>query len=416
MHFELNSLVFIGFATITGYYAGLFSKRFRLPSLIGYIFIGVLLGSSFLNIINDQDLDRLAFISEITLAFIAFSIGSELSIASLKKIGMGIVTVIFAESFMAFLLVTALILIVTRDLPLALVFGAMAPASDPAGTVYVIQETRSRGNLTKALYAVVGFDDGLAIVIFGFATAAAKHLLTGETDSAVKVHILSSLLYPFAEILFSLLAGVILGLVFSVLMRLLKRAEDSLILVFGFVMLSTGIALSLSLSHILINMVVGFVFVNTQRVELVKRVLRRTHTSTPFLYILFFCLAGAHMKFSALPAIGLIGIVYIIGRSAGLISGAMLGAAAGGMDEKIKKYLGIGILSQAGVAIGLALIARNELTAIGTSHAARIGAAVLTMTTATSIFFELIGPIFTKFALERAGEIPAHRSHDSEKS
>ena len=415
MHLELNNLVLLGCATIIGYYAGLFTKRFRLPSLIGYMLLGVFLGSSALNIITEQALDRLAVISEITLAFIAFSIGSELSIATLRKLGSGIVPIILAESLLAFLAVTALILAVTRDLPLALVLGAMAPASDPAGTVYVIQETKSRGSLTKALYAVVGFDDGLAIVIFGFAAAMAKHLLAGEADGAVEINLLSSLMYPFIDILFSLLVGGILGLLFSLLMRLLKREEDSLILVFGFVMLSTGIALSLNLSLILTNMVVGFMFVNTRRADLVKRVLRRTHGATPFLFILFFCLAGAHMKFSALPALGLIGVVYIIGRSAGLIFGARLGATIGGIEGKIKKYLGIGILSQAGVAIGLSLIVRNELTAIGTPHAIRIGAVVLTMTTATSIFFELIGPVLTKIALGKAGEIPESRDTGSDK-
>ena len=127
---------------------------------------------------------------------------------------------------------------------------------------------------------------------------------------------------------------------------------------------------------------------------------------TPFLFILFFCLAGAHMKLSALPTLGLLGILYVLSRSAGLLLGARLGAIIGNVEEKIKKYIGMGILSQAGVAIGLSLIVSNEFSEIGSSHADLISTSVLTTVTATCIFFEIIGPILTKIALDKAGEIP----------
>ena len=195
MKFDINVLILLGIAIIIGYYTGLFSRKVKLPSLIGYMFIGVLLGSSGFNILKETTLEKLTFISEITLAFVAFSIGSELRLSSLKSMGYAIVAIIFAESFAAFFLVTAVIFLVTRDLPMALVFGAMAPASDPAGTVHVIQENRARGILTRALYAVVGFDDGLAIIIFGFAAALAKNILVGET-SGVEGAILPNLLKP----------------------------------------------------------------------------------------------------------------------------------------------------------------------------------------------------------------------------
>ena len=132
MKFDINVLILLGFAIIIGYYTGLFSRKVKLPSLIGYMFLGVLLGSSGFNIFNETILDKLSFFSEITLAFVAFSIGSELRLSSLKRMGFAIVAIIFAESFTAFFLVFAIIFFVTRDLPLALVFGAMAPASDPA--------------------------------------------------------------------------------------------------------------------------------------------------------------------------------------------------------------------------------------------------------------------------------------------
>ena len=160
----------------------------------------------------------------------------------------------------------------------------------------------------------------------------------------------------------------------------------------------------------------GFVLVNTRHETLVRRVMAPVLEIMPLLFILFFCLAGAHLELKALPALGVIGIVYIIGRSAGLLSGAWLGATIGRADEKLRKYLGLGILSQAGVAIGLALIVNHEFAQLAEEfdieHAAYVGASVLTTITATSVFFELIGPILTKFALEKAGEIEAPAAKD----
>jgi len=405
MKIDIHELTLLGFAIISGYYIGLLTRRVRLPSLIGYMILGVFLGSSGLNILNEAFLDRLSFISEITLAFVAFSIGSELKLSTLKRLGSGIISIIFAESFFAFFLVTVVIYVVTRDLPMALIFGAMAPASAPAGTVYVIQEYRAKGTLTKALYAVVGFDDGLAIVIFGFAAAMAKNLLVNEA-TGVRGNIFPDLLKPFIEIILSLTVGTIVGFIFSHLERLLSQRRDSITLVFGFILFATGLSITLHLSLILTNMVVGFVFVNTRREALVHSVLNQIQTIIPFIYILFFCFAGAHMKLFALPSLGLIGILYIISRSTGLIIGAGIGGIIGRVEKKVKKYIGLGILSQAGVAIGLSLIVKYEFAQIGSPHADSIGTSVLTTVTVTCIFFEIIGPILAKIALEKAGEIP----------
>ena len=200
--------------------------------------------------------------------------------------------------------------------------------------------------------------------------------------------------------------GAILGFIFGQLERMLLQKCDSIIIVLGFILFSTGLSITLHISLILTNMVMGFVFVNTRREALVHSVMRQIQMITPFMYILFFCLAGAHMKLFALPALGMIGVLYIISRSAGLILGASIGGIIGRVEKKIKKYIGMGILSQAGVAIGLSLIVRQEFAKICTPHAAYIGTSVLTTITATCIFFEIIGPILTKFALEKAGEIP----------
>ena len=411
---HISVLTLLGTATIIGFYMGHVAQRVKLPSLIGYMIFGVILGPSILNLFDEPTMENLSFLTGIALGFVAFTIGSELSLSSLKRLGSGIISIIFAACFGAFFVVVAAVYLLTRDLPLSIIFGAMAPASAPAGTVAVIQEYKAKGSLTKALYAVVGFDDGLAIIIFGFAAALAKNLLIGEASDTTE-SLLPVLWAPVMEIGLSLVTGGIIGFVFCQMVRNLQNSRDILIILFGAVFLATGLSIRWHLSLILTNMMVGFVLVNCRREALVQRVRVPLLEIMPLVFILFFCLAGANLKLSAIPALGSLGAVYILGRSAGKIGGVRLGALLGPVDEKVKKYLGMGILSQAGVAIGLSLIAKYEFAQLDAQynlpHAATIGATALTTITATCIFFEIIGPILTKFALKKAGEIP----HDGSK-
>ena len=407
---DFSALTLLGIVIITGYYMGHTARLVKLPSLIGYMVLGVIFGPSVLHLLSEPTMEHLSFITEVALGFVAFSIGAELSLPTLKRLGPGIISIIFAESFAAFLIVTAAVYFLTHDLPMALIFGAMAPASAPAGTVAVIQECKAKGNLTKALYAVVGFDDGLAIIIFGFAVAFAKNMLIGEATGQ-NGSILPAMLLPLEEIGLSILVGGIVGFAFCQMVRKLESSKDILIVIFGAILLATGLSLRWHLSLIMTNMVVGFVLVNTRREALVHRVMAPLQEIMPLLFILFFCLAGAHLELSTLSTLGTLGAVYTIGRTAGLIGGARVGAMIGHVDSKIKKYIGLGILSQAGVAIGLSLIVKHEFAQLDAKynlpHAATIGAVVLTTITATCIFFEIIGPILTKIALKKAGEIPS---------
>ena len=404
----------VGAMLIVCFYAGKLIKKTSLPSLIGYMLVGALFGPSFkhfgMEVFTESIQNSLSFITQVALGFVAFSIGSELSMKSLKRLGNGIVWIIFSESFAAFFVVTGLIYAVTRDLPMALIFGSMAPASAPAGTVAIIQEYKAKGSLTQALYAVVGFDDGLAIIIFGFAAAIAKSMLMAETPGHVSEGFFQMLKAPTIEIILSIVVGTVLGFIFCQLVRFIKNSRDMLIIVFGIVMLGTGLSMMWHLSLILTNMVIGFVLINTRREALVHKVTAPLLEIMPLIFVLFFCLAGAHLQLSALPSLGVIGVAYIIGRSAGLIGGARLGATLGHVEEKIKKYVGLGILSQAGVAIGLALIVSSEFAGLGAvvdgiSHGSRIGTKVITTITATCLVFEIIGPILAKYALGKAGEL-----------
>ena len=403
------ALELIGIATIAGYYAGRLAQLVRLPSIIGNMAVGVLLGPSLIGLFGTSTLQALSFVTEVALGFVAFSIGTELNFASIKRQGIGIVSVIFAESFGAFFVVLIGIYLLTRDLPMSLIFASMAPASAPAGTVAVIQECKAKGSLTQTLYAVVAFDDGLAIIIFAFAAAIARSLLITEATGHAGA-ILPALWVPIKEIVFSLVLGGVAGFLLCQVVRKRQSAREIFILLFGFIVLTAGLATYWHLSLILANMTIGCVLANIRREAAVRRISAPLLDVMPLIFVLFFSLAGANLEIGALASLGGVGIVYILCRSAGLIGGARLGAMVGSLDDKVKKYVGLGILSQAGVAIGIALIVKHDFGALAIAydlpHAALIGAATLATVTATSIFFGLIGPILTKYALVKAGEIP----------
>jgi len=300
-------------------------------------------------------------------------------------------------------------------LPLSLIFASFAPASAPAGTVAVIKEYKAKGSLTKALYAVVGFDDGLAIIIFGFTAATVKMILINQTGGG-EFNIIHAIIEPFKETILSLLIGGVVAYVISLLIRKIKSKSELLIMVVGFVLLSNGICVVLHLSLILTNMAIGLVIVNTQRHDLSHKIGEVLSDVMPLFFVLFFSLAGANLHISALPAFGFFGLIYILCRTFGLMGGAALGGCIGNVEPKIRKYVGMGILSQAGVAIGLALIVKQEFAGLGkvvmvngvASHTGDIiGSIGITTITATCIFFEIIGPILTKVALTKAGEINA---------
>ncbi|MBN1999478.1 cation:proton antiporter [candidate division KSB1 bacterium] len=412
--FHVPVFIILGVTVVVSFLSGRLTKKIKLPMIIGYMLFGVILGPSFFNILNDGLQNRLSFLTELALGFVALSIGLELHFSTLKKLGSGIITIIFAESFGALIVVTVAVYLLTKNLPMALIFGSIAPASAPAGTVAVIKEYKAKGSLTKALYAVVGFDDGLGIMIFGFAAAISKHILLQQSSKS-SVHILVVLLEPLKEIGLSMLFGIVLAAIFCLLTRRLKSSNDIFIHLFGFILIMTGLSTALHLSLILTNMMAGMVIINTQKHAFIDHINKELPTFMPLLFILFFTIAGANLHVAALPSLGLLGFIYILARAFGLIAGSRLGAAMGHVEEKIKKWLGLGILSQAGVAIGLSLIVKHDFQGIGrVLHTAGtvsvtsgdyLGNVVLTTVTATCIVFEIIGPILTKIALEKAGEI-----------
>jgi len=394
----MDILVFVGLMVICGFLGGKLSKRFKFPSVVGYLIAGLLCGSSFLKIFNLQILDQLGIFNDLALAVVAFIIGSEMRMSTLSKIGKGIITIIFSESFGAFLLVFVGVYLFTHKLYLALIFGAMAPASAPAGTAVVLQEYKAKGPLTNMLYAVVGLDDGLAIMIYAFAAALAKISITGSGDSW-----LHTLKAPCLEIAGAVILGSIAGLILGYFLRKIHAKQEVLSVTLAAAMICAGLANYFGFSLILTNLSLGMVFGNTYIFANRRSVEALNSISMP-IYILFFVIAGAHLQISLLPAMGILGLLYIICRSLGLMGGAFLGATLARAEPVIRKYLGFGILSQAGVAIGLAVMATRDFSALG-PEGKNLALLVINTVAATTIVFEIIGPIATKFAVRQAGEI-----------
>jgi Kef-type K+ transport system membrane component KefB len=252
---------------------------------------------------------------------------------------------------------------------------------------------------------VAGFDDGVAILLFGFTAAIARQILLSSSGIS-QGSLASGLIQPSVEIVLSLVLGSVLGFLYSYLIPKLVSKNNIPALTFGFILMGAGLAEMFHLSLILVNMGIGFVLANTTKQSTVVSVNEQLRSLMPLLFILFFFLAGAHLNFASLPALGLIGVAYMVGRAAGKIGGSWLGAYLGGASKTIRNNIGFGLLSQAGVAIGLSLLVSQEFSSIDSAQAHAIAASVVTTITATCILFEILGPITAKIALKNAGEIP----------
>ena len=400
MHFNFDILTIIGLVIILAYLGSKGLSRFGLPQVVGYIIVGVLLGSSFLDIVPLPLVKELGFISEIALGLIGFEMGSHLRLSELRRMGRTIAFILVGEAFGAFLLVAAGVYWLTGSDYTALIFGALAAATAPAATVDVLAEYQAKGNLTTTILAVVGLDDALALLLFSITSAIAEGMLsqTGGISLTQMIEL------PLQEIGLALVIGIGIGLPFQWILEQLKRRQHAMCaFIVGTVLLVAGLANSFGASLILATMTLGLVVTNvkTNNSEYARCAVERIG---PLAYILFFVLVGARLQISLLPQMGLLGIVYILLRSTGKFGGAWLGGWLGRAEPKVRNNLGFGLLSQAGVAIGLALSIAGRFDAYG-EDGIQLGNSVINVITATTFVVQLIGPIMVKFAVTRAGEV-----------
>ena len=406
-------LFLTGLMIISSLFLSLLANRFKLPSIVAYMIMGIILGPSVTGLLGEKLLNDMGFLTKLILAFVALKIGMEIDLKALKRKGNAIITIALTELFGAVILVAVGIYLLTGDIALALFLGAIAPASAPAGLMAVIDEYKAKGSLTQALIAIVGIDDGLGIIIFGFVTPVATVFIAQTANPELNGEFLVSFLEPLREIVFSIILGLIAGKLFIWVGKDNKTLKYAMALTFGFVTLLAGICQAAHLSFILTNMLFGIVIGNDRKHQFMREIEEKdVGIMMPLFYLVFFTLAGANLHIQMLPELGFIGLTYIVCRSFGLYGGAFLGASAGKVEPKIRNYLGLGILSQAGVAIGLSLILKQQLHGVGSlvegepyTLGDQIGRTVFTTVTATSVFFELIGPITAKVGLKKAGEI-----------
>ncbi len=366
--------------------------KINFPDVTGYLLAGIVIGPMVLNLVPEHAVKNLEILSEVALAIIAFNIGAEMNLSSLRRTGAAVLTVTFMQALTTFFAVWLLLwLVMGMDKIFSLLIGSIACATAPAATLLVIKQYHAKGPVVDTLIPVVAIDDAICIMAFGICASIAESVVSG---AGLDIH--SAFLEPVKEIVFSLGLGISAGIIGTMIVKFIKHEGELTAFIVSGIFILTSLALHMHLSTLLVMMSFGLSLSNLSRRGATAE--SSLDGLTPPLFMCFFTLSGADLNFTVFKSVGLIAVVYILARAAGKIFGAYAGAKITRMEPAIQKYLGFALLPQAGVAIGLSLIATRI---IGGTEGSKIRAIVL----AATVVYELLGPIITKLALIRAGEI-----------
>ena len=401
----------LSIALLAGLLLSRLAKKVQLPAVTAYLIAGILIGPFVLGSLGTQgigitttQIEGFGIISDLALGFIAFAIGNEFRLSQLKKIGkqatiIGIFQALFTTVVVDAVLIGIHFIMPDKlSLPAAIVLASVATATAPAATLMVVKQYKAKGPVTDVLLPVVALDDAVGLVVFAISFGVAKSIGIGNVD------ILSVVLEPLLEVVLSLGLGFIMGLLFTICEKYFHSRSNRMAVSVAFVMMTVAISflkfqigiVHITFSSLLACMMLGSVFCNICKVseELMERVDRWT---TPVL-ILFFVISGAELELSVFAdvAVVVIGIIYVIARSIGKYFGAGISARMTKCDPNIIKYLGITLLPQAGVALGMAIKAIE----LGPD-----GAIVRNITLFAVLIYEIVGPFLTKIALTKAGDI-----------
>ena len=400
-------------------------KRLKLPDVTAYLIAGVLIGTycigrfvigGFSFGFNDgvAPVGAFTIISDIALGFIAFDIGNEFRLSDLKHTGKNATVIGIFQAVAATLVVDAalvgvhflLIAITGVDylpLPACIILGAIASATAPAATLMVVRQYKAKGPLTDLLLPIVALDDAVGLVLFAVSMGVAKALQGGQ------ISVISVAVEPLLEIVLSLLLGAVLGAILSWIEELFHSHSNRLTLMITFVFLTVALAklhftvggVHIGFSSLLTCMMLGTVFCNLCKTS--EEMMQRTEKWTKPLFVLFFVISGASLDLTVFkqPVFIVIGVIYILFRSLGKIFGAMGSSKLMKCDENTVKYLGITLLPQAGVALGMVSTVANDTVFGGTA----IGGTVRFVILFGVLVYEIFGPMMTKWALTRAGDI-----------
>ncbi len=388
----MSILLSLGLAMAIGLLLTRVVKLFNLPNVTGYLIAGLLVGPYCFNFITDEYLETFKIITTVALGFIAFSIGSEFQIKTLRYVGKNAVIITCFEALTAVLLVNVVLHFAGFPLPISLILGAISAATAPAATLMVVRQYKANGPVTQTLLPVVALDDAVGLMVYSVSVALAKTFCTDAEMTFATV-----VVAPIVEIVSSLAIGAVLGGILTLCMRFFHSRANRLCLMLTVVILGVAISEKLDLSALLLCMMIGAVFCNLNKES--EKILDGCERWTPPVFMLFFVISGAGLDFSVLKTVGLLGILYIVFRSIGKYLGAFLGATVVKAEPNIRKYLGITLLPQAGVAVGMAQMVMTELPL---EYATKIRTVVLCAT----LVYELFGPVLTKISLKKAGEIP----------
>ena len=408
----MQILLSLSIAILSGLMLSRLAKKLKLPAVTAYLVAGILIGPYFLGrlgvkgigFISMENVEYYSLLCDAALGFIAFSIGNEFRLGQLKKTGRQATVIGIFQAVVATLLVDAALIGIhfimpdKLSLPSAIVLGAIASATAPAATLMVVRQYKAKGPLTDILLPIVALDDAVGLVLFAISFGVAKALIAGHVD------IIGVIFEPILEVALSLLLGALMGFLFTYCERFFHSRSKRLSISVAFVFLTVAISMlefdvfgiHVAFSSLLACMMLGTIFCNI--CDFSAELMDRLDRWTAPLFIIFFVLSGAELELSVFSdgAIVLIGLVYIIARSLGKYSGAYASAKATKCDDHIVKYLGVTLLPQAGVALGMAL----KASTLGSD-----GHIIRNITLFAVLIYELIGPMMTKIALLKAGDI-----------
>ena len=416
----MQILLSLSIALFAGLMLSRLAKLLKLPAVTAYLIAGVLIGPYVLGafgveglgFVSMEDVEKYSIISNVALGFIAFSMGNEFRISALKKIGKQATVIGIFQALIACIVVDAALIALHFAIPdkfslsAAIVLGSIATATAPAATLMVVRQYKAKGPLTDILLPVVALDDAVGLVVFAISFGVAKALSIGD------VNILSVVLEPIIEVVISLLLGLIMGLLFTYFERFFHSRSKRLAMSVAFVFCTIAISMMkfeiagihIGFSSLLSCMMLGTVFCNT--CDFSEELMDRLDRWTAPLFILFFVISGAELELSVFSdlTVVLIGLVYILSRSIGKYTGAFTSAKMVKCDDNIVKYLGITLLPQAGVALGMAMKAYE----LGSD-----GLIVSNITLFAVLIYEIVGPALTKMSLLKAGDIKPHEKVSS---
>ncbi|MCF7919658.1 MAG: cation:proton antiporter [Candidatus Cloacimonetes bacterium] len=386
-----------GLLLIMGFILGQLSERIKLPAITGYIFAGILLGEAGLNLIHHENLQQLNILSEITLSFIAVIIGCEFSFAKLRLYGKRVILLTLVQMFLTFFMISIGLIILGLSTYVSFLLGTIGAATAPAATVVIVEKLRAKGEFVDYLYGIVALDDAGTVILFSIVFA-----ISGSVISGLEVNLLEGIFNAFKEIFFSLLSGAVGGLLIHYSTRKSHNLGEMKIITLGIIFLTTSICLSLHLSPLISNMTIGMLLVNLSRKNI--RILNALQPLTPPLYALFFTIAGTELDlkiFTSGYAL-LAGLVFIIMRAIGKYGGVFATGHMLRLPNRISNWLGLALLPQAGVAIGLVLFVQGSSMVKAASPEIQLQITEMINIVLMSVFFnELLGPPLAKIAIKK---------------